>query len=204
MHDPDYFLALQLNTGWGRVLKRFAEWVDPEPGVRLLDIGCGPGLLPAIFSRVGVRAVGVDVELDMFRNGRIHSHVAAGDIHHPPFQAETFNVITMSNLLFLINDPAAILRQAFDLLNPGGELAMLNPSEQLSVSAAKELVLERNLTGLAKDSLINWAQRAEDNNRWTERDILMLLRENQFEFKETTVFMGPGFARVARGVKVDT
>lgn len=202
MNDPDYFLELQVNTGWGRVLSRFAEWVDPKPGARLLDIGCGPGLLPAIFSKTRIRAFGIDNELGMFQNGKLHNDVAVGDISCLPFNPGTFDILTVSNLLFLMSDPGETLSQVYSFLAPGGELAMLNPSEFFTVSAAEKLVVERGLSGLARETLINWAQRAEQNFRWSDIEISKLLSENQFQILETTVFMGPGFVRVVRAEKL--
>ena len=56
--DSNYFHELQSQTGWGHMLASFARWCAPKPGWRVLDVGCGPGLLPAIFAQAGCHAYG--------------------------------------------------------------------------------------------------------------------------------------------------
>lgn len=67
--DCDYFQELQTQTGWSRTLYGFALWCSPKSGWLTLDVGCGPGLLPAIFSKFGCWAVGVDLEMEVLHSG---------------------------------------------------------------------------------------------------------------------------------------
>jgi ubiquinone/menaquinone biosynthesis C-methylase UbiE len=151
--DASYFLELQTQTGWGRTLAALAEWsaaqlgCDTQPGWRSLDVGCGPGLLPALFARQGGQAVGVDLEWGMLRSGRLHPGMAQADVFHLPFLDNTFDLVTASNLLFLLPDPLGGLRQMARVTRPGGQVVTLNPSEHLSLAAAEQLANERDLQG---------------------------------------------------------
>ncbi len=99
--DPSYFLELQTHTGWGRMLDSFARWCAPPPGQRILDVGTGPGLLPAIFSAdKGNLATGIELDPGMLTDP-LHPDLSLGDAVALPFAAGSFDLVTASNLLFL-------------------------------------------------------------------------------------------------------
>ena len=198
--DDEYFPDLQTQTGWGRVLSRFRDWVNPQAGWLTLDVGCGPGLLPALMAKRGCRSLGIDINLQMFLPNRLHRQVAVADVMHLPFPDQEFDLITASNLLFLLPDPQAVLQMMMRLLRPGGQITTLNPSEYLTVTAATKLAEARNLSGLARQTLLNWAVRAEANFHWTEDETAKLYGAAGLELIETHTAMGPGFARFARAI----
>ena len=200
MPDSDYFLELQTQTGWGRVLVRFLDWIDPQTDWLTLDMGCGPGLMPALLSQRGCCSFGVDLDLEMFQPAPLHPQVASADIFNLPFPTETFDLITASNLLFLFPDPQMALREMARLLSPKGQIATLNPTEQLTVTAATELADARGLSGLARETLLNWASRTETHFYWTEAETAQLFIAAGLELTETRTAMGPGFARFARAL----
>jgi ubiquinone/menaquinone biosynthesis C-methylase UbiE len=199
MSEADYFLELQTRTGWGRVLARLRDWINPQAGWLTLDVGCGPGLMPALLAQRGCRALGVDFDPEMFRPDPLHPQVALADALRIPFPDETFDLVTASNLLFLLPQPEQALREMARLLRPGGQVVTLNPTEKLTLAAAEALANERGLTGFARDSLLNWASRAETHFHWTEAETTNLFAATGLELLETHVTMSPGFARFARG-----
>lgn len=197
--DADYFLEVQTQTGWGRTLFGFAKWCDPQPEWRSLDIGCGPGLLPAIFSNLGCRAMGVDIDLQMFKPVPLHPILAAADIMRLPFAPQSFDLITATNLLFLLHQPVQALIEMKRLTRPGGKIALLNPSERLNLHAAMTFAGEQKLDGLAKTTLLNWAQRAEENQCWNEDQTKGLFAEAGLRYEECILKVGPGFGRYSSG-----
>ena len=198
LHDPDYFLELQTKTGWGKMLRSFAAWLDPKPASLIIDVGTGPGLLPAIFTQKGYRAFGVDSSFEMFRDA-IHPDLILADVLSLPFEASTFDLITASNLLFLLPNPLFALREMVRLLKPDGEIGLLNPSENMSISAATALADERGLEGLARESLLNYAARAERYTRWREVDLPELFAGANLILTDTITKMGPGLVRFVQG-----
>ncbi len=199
MSDSDYFLELQTQTGWGRVLSQFTEWCRPQQGWLTLDVGTGPGLLPTIFTQAGCCAFGVDLEPEMFKPAPLHSEVAVADSLDLPFPSQTFDLVTASNLLFLLPQPIDALSEMTRLVSAEGQIAMLNPSEYLNVDAATKFADQRDLDGLARDTLLNWAARAEKHNQWTESQLRVNFASIGLELSETNTAVGPGFARFARG-----
>jgi SAM-dependent methyltransferase len=198
--DADYFLELQTQTGWGKTLYGFAEWCDSQPGWLTLDVGCGPGLLPAIFSRLGCRAVGVDIDPEMFRSSFLHPAIVVADGSWLPFTLHTFDLITATNLLFLLAQPSLVLGEVKRLLRPGGKLAMLNPTPNLHEQAAIAFAQERGLEGMARDTLINWARRAEANQRWTEAETQELFANAGMKYLAGELKIGPGFGLYSSGI----
>lgn len=180
------------------MLRSFASWLDPQPASLILDVGTGPGLLPAIFAQSGCRAIGVDYALDMFYNA-LHPNLILADVNKLPFPPSGFDWVSASNLLFLLPDPRTALIEMARLLAPNGEIALLNPSEQMSVDAATFLANARGLTDLARETLLNYAARAECHFRWSETDLRELFTSSNLELTDTITKMGHGLVRFVRG-----
>jgi SAM-dependent methyltransferase len=161
-----------------------------------LDVGCGPGLLPALFAQRGCKSFGVDLDFGLLAT-RLVPALAQADAFTLPFHTSTFNLVTATNLLFLLDDPARALREWRRVLEPGGELCLLNPSENLSVAAARRLADERGLEGTGRESLLNWASNADTHFRWTENETRELLSRAGLRLEESVLRVGPGFARFA-------
>jgi len=203
MNDSRSLFHIQTVTAWGRTLAGFAEWsLKPaqKPPVWALDVGCGPGLLPALLAAHGCRAVGVDVEFAP-RSARLPANLAQADGLRLPFARGRFELATASNVLFLLPDPDAALREIGRVLRPGGRLALLNPSERMSGAAAATLADERRLTGLDRESLRSGAARAEAHRRWNEAEMRRLLETAGFEITESALKVGPGLARWVKATR---
>jgi ubiquinone/menaquinone biosynthesis C-methylase UbiE len=191
------FLDIQTRTPWNRTLAEFASFCDPKPASVILDVGCGPGLLPALFAKSGCKSFGVDIDFELL-SPNLNPGLAQADAFSLPFKPSTFDLVTATNLFFLLDDPLRALYEWKRVLAPGGALYLLNPSENLSVDAARNLADQRGLEGTARESLLNWAYNAETHFRWTENETRKLLSRAGFRLKESVLRVGPGFARFAR------
>ncbi len=200
MSEAAYFQQVQTQSGWGRVLQRLADWINPNAGWLTLDVGCGPGLLPALLARRGCQSLGIDLDPGMFWPAPLHPAVIVAEAGRLPFAARAFDLITASNLLFLLPDPGAALGAMVRLLRGAGQLVTLNPSERLSVTAVTEFAQSRGLEGFARQSLLHWAGLAETHRRWSEAELAGLFAGAGLTLVETALTIGPGFARLARGV----
>lgn len=194
------FLEIQTATAWGRVLADFSAWISPTPGVRALDIGSGPGLLPSLLTQKGCRALGLDLDINGLAHQRLHQDMIAADAGNLPFSARSFDLVTATNLLFLLPEPLLALREMVRLLGPNGKIALINPSERMSLQSALSLAEERSLQGLARQSLLNWASTAERHNRWSEAQLKQLFSSASIRLIKTDLRVGPGLARFACGV----
>jgi len=107
----------------------FAE-AGIRPGMRVLDIGCGAG--DAAFVAAGLvgpdgSVLGVDRSPDALARARLRAEQRGltqvqfieGDIHDPA-PGGPFDAIVERGALWLVPDPAAVLRQQATVLRPGG------------------------------------------------------------------------------------
>jgi SAM-dependent methyltransferase len=105
---------------------------------RVLEIGCGEGLLGAAFARVArERALeldytGVDLSASGLDQARPHiqGQLLCGDAVEivSGLADARYDVITIKNLLHHIDDPAALLRQAHRARAPGGAVLVIEPT----------------------------------------------------------------------------
>jgi len=199
---PDFsdFLEVQTQTAWGRTLTELTAWCSPlAVGSRALDIGCGPGIFPSLLhTRYRLQAIGLDLDLNLLRSAPAGLTRLQAQAEFLPFAAASFSLLTAANVFFLLLDPLTALRECRRVLKPGGELVLLNPSEHLTPTAAQTLAETRGLSGKNRQSLLNWAANAQAFGGWSEEKAQSLHQAAGFTLRETTLRVGPGFARLTR------
>lgn len=100
------------------------------PGARVLDVGCGGGILTESLAQAGALATGIDGSEELIEVARSHAKAAAvgADYQCTTLEqlsvaaGEEFDVITCMELLEHVPDPAALIERASRLLRAGGHL----------------------------------------------------------------------------------
>lgn len=115
-----------IEAKFDRVLGHIERYVGTG---RLLDVGCGPGFLVALANERGWTASGIDLNEWAVEHGRdvLGLDVVAGDLADSPWEPESFDAITMMDVIEHVADPDELLEAATALLRPGGVLAFLTP-----------------------------------------------------------------------------
>jgi len=97
------------------------QLLAPKPGERILDLGCGDGVLTKKLVEAGATVIGVDHSPEMIAASRtlgLDAHL--GDAAALNFEAEFDAVFTNATLHWVKADPAAPASGAFRALRPGG------------------------------------------------------------------------------------
>lgn len=203
-NDVEYVNAIQSNEGWLKILESFARFVNPRAGQMVLDIGSGPGALANLFStHYETRSVGMDFNPVMLGQSiKLYPAVqfVAGDAYWLPFQGKTFDLVTATNVLYLLDDPMPVWREIARVLKPDGALVMLNPSPEMSLQSATALADARELTGAGRDQLLEWGSAAEKHHRWSTADLQSLIGSVGLSITETQARIGDGLALYVRAI----
>jgi SAM-dependent methyltransferase len=121
-HDYERYMRARHRPAHGRrTAERWAAFLLPHlrPGMRLLDLGCGPGSITSELA-AGLSAVGVD--LDPLAIEAVP--VAAADAAALPFPDACFDALYANALLQHVADPLAVLREARRVARPGAVIGV--------------------------------------------------------------------------------
>jgi 2-polyprenyl-6-hydroxyphenyl methylase / 3-demethylubiquinone-9 3-methyltransferase len=99
-------------------------------GSRVLDVGCGGGLLAEALTRAGARVTAIDLAPGMIEVARLHAAESALAVDYRLVGAEEmaaaepagFDVVTCMEMLEHVPEPAAMTATLARLLRPGGAL----------------------------------------------------------------------------------
>jgi len=118
--------------------RRRVTWLldalDLRPGLSLLDVGCGPGVLLRALaaSTSGVRAAGLDAGMERLLQARAAPTPALlmrSDALRLPFRDSAFDRVLGAEVLEHLPDDTTALRELHRVLAPGGLLALSVPHE---------------------------------------------------------------------------
>lgn len=99
-------------------------------GARVLDVGCGGGLLAEAMAGEGAQVVGIDLAQPLIEVARLHLLESGREVDYRCAAVEavaaqepaSFDAITCMEMLEHVPDPGSILAACAHLLKPGGRL----------------------------------------------------------------------------------
>ena len=108
------------------------DWIDgiaPLKGQRVLDVGCGGGILADAMARKGAEVLGIDLAEKSLKVAQLHAlEAGTSQITYRLVAAEAlaaempdqFDVVTCMEMLEHVPDPASVVQACARLAKPGG------------------------------------------------------------------------------------
>ena len=105
------------------------EGMAPLAGQRVLDVGCGGGILADSMARKGAEVTGIDLSSKALKVAQLHAleagtqGVSYREISAEAMAAEqpaSFDVVTCMEMLEHVPDPSSVVRACATLVKPGG------------------------------------------------------------------------------------
>jgi 2-polyprenyl-6-hydroxyphenyl methylase/3-demethylubiquinone-9 3-methyltransferase len=108
------------------------EWIQSQvllDGKKVLDVGCGGGILSEAMARQGADVLGVDLATKSLKVAQLHAlEAGTTGVRYREVSAEalaaeapaSFDVVTCMEMLEHVPDPASVVRACAALVRPGG------------------------------------------------------------------------------------
>lgn len=109
------------------------DWIDSNAciaGKKVVDIGCGGGILAESMAARGAQVTGVDLSEKALGVARLHLFESGQQVDYRHISAEdlarecpaSFDVVTCMEMLEHVPDPASTIRACATLVKPGGSV----------------------------------------------------------------------------------
>ena len=125
----------------------------PLRGARVLDIGCGGGLLSEALAQAGAEVTAIDLAPELVKVARLHALESGATVDYRVQAAEdlaaeqpgSFDVVTCMEMLEHVPDPSSVIRACHKLVKPGGQVFFStinrNPKAYLFAVIGAEYIL---------------------------------------------------------------
>jgi SAM-dependent methyltransferase len=125
--EPNAFL--RWNRQYGMAKRCRVVTSQRRPG-RLLDVGCGTGHFLAAMRRCGWQVDGEDMTPAAVRiaRGRHGLNIFEGTLEEAAYPDESFDAVTLWNVIEHVPDPPATIREVARILKPDGLIVMGTPN----------------------------------------------------------------------------
>ncbi|MEX8513343.1 MAG: bifunctional 2-polyprenyl-6-hydroxyphenol methylase/3-demethylubiquinol 3-O-methyltransferase UbiG [Leptothrix ochracea] len=114
-----------LRLGW------IEQIAGPLTGKKVLDVGCGGGILSESMARQGAEVLGIDLAQRSLRVAQLHAmEQQVGHLHYREIAVEAlaaaepgqYDIVTCMEMLEHVPDPASIVQACAALVKPGGHV----------------------------------------------------------------------------------
>jgi 2-polyprenyl-6-hydroxyphenyl methylase/3-demethylubiquinone-9 3-methyltransferase len=133
------------------------EWINaraPLAGKKVVDVGCGGGILAESMAKKGAHVTGIDLSEKPLKVADLHSLESGVQVRYELISAEglaarepgQYDVVTCMEMLEHVPDPSSIVKACATLVKPGGQVFFStinrNPKSYLFAVIGAEYVLK--------------------------------------------------------------
>jgi SAM-dependent methyltransferase len=145
---PAIYKALMFSLGADRAIGRYVDEVlRPEPGTKILDVGCGPANILSYLPLVDYTGIDLNDKHIAFASQRYGSRgrFVVGNAANLRQDEEKFDLINVSALLHHLadNDAVSLFNSLKELLKLGGRIVTIDnvwlPRQRFAVKVANKL-----------------------------------------------------------------
>ena len=125
-------LSFGQDPRWRRAL---VDFIEPAPGMRILDVATGTGMVAFAHAARGAEVIGLDQSEAMLGGARTRLErtpdlagrlsFVLGEAESLPFPDAEFDALSFTYLLRYVDDRAATMRELARVVKPGGRIAMV-------------------------------------------------------------------------------
>ncbi len=159
------------------------DYIDRHAGLagkRVLDVGCGGGILSEAMAQRGARVTGIDMGEAPLSVARLHQYESGVEVDYRHATAEQlaaeqpagYDVVTCLEMLEHVPDPGSVIRACAQLVKPGGRVCFStlnrNPKSYLLAIIGAEYLLRMLPRGthdyrkfIRPSELDEWARQAD-------------------------------------------
>ncbi len=126
---------------------RLVKFAGIEKGQRVLDVGCGTGVVSITAARAGAKVNGIDLTPELLERARENSRIAAvevdwreGDAEALPFKESEYDVVLSQFGHMFAPRPEIAVREMLRVLRPGGVIAFSTWPPELMIGRSFTLV----------------------------------------------------------------
>lgn len=156
---------------------RFVDELCPLAGKRVLDVGCGGGILSEAMALRGASVTGLDMGETPLKIAKLHGLESGVSVEYRQMTVEAlaeeapeqFDLVTCMEMLEHVPDPASVVAACARLVKPGGQIIFStlnrNPKSYLLAIVGAEQILQMVPKGthdhskfIRPSELANWAR----------------------------------------------
>lgn len=162
---------------WNRIL---ISLLPKDYQSKILDFGCGIGILLQSLDKLYESSFGIDISKDMLKYAHIeckNSYLIEGDGEHLPFLSETWDAIVCRGALHHIPSTEKAIEEIYRVLIPGGRFVV---SEPCIDSTLMQLIRTKSYKNSNKFS--------ETHKAFTSEYLIKILQKSGFKITKVKYF----------------
>lgn len=143
LHSMNPLRVQLIRDGLANAGLKEANPSTPLDGIKILDVGCGGGILSEPLARIGATVTGLDASTQLISTAKEHasldknisgrlSYVASTIEDHTSSNQATYDVVVASEIIEHITDQEFFLKSCTNVVKPGGSIFITTPGKTAS------------------------------------------------------------------------